>query len=609
MSLLMEALKKAEREKKEAAKRLKEAQEKSGEHFKLEEETQLTNETEATPADGTEIVESNENVDLSATQDARIIDELEEEQLPAALPESSETYETNIDTPIEYDAGSVAESEQDDEGTVEYDTSALSLQDIKSDTLDHPVVEDEDEAKFDDELRSETEEISQVSQLESLSLEDDSSSSFESTNVDQEKKDTTHTLSGSSTSRSIVSAAQLVKDMGIGREVPTPVAAQTVFSAVSRNSERRLFMEWVVFLGLVTVIIIAAGMFYYLKVTPLAPNISSPTVAKGIESETTPRINVEVPENITKPDLSGKIITMDNPGPDTSVNDSEQVVATVETDTTPSTQAGDVTGENRASEQIASDKEAEPETTNTEKEKITDTNKVVARANSTPDNTAVQGHQALPEEITIKPGDIAITRSKSTPQVDRQIADAYAAYQSGNFTVADNLYQKALDRNPESRDALLGKGAVAYQMKNMPVAFENYLKVLKLFPQDVIARSALINMQGKNVPDESESLLKEMIAKDTSEPQLYFLLGNLYARQSRWADAQQAFFDAYRLKNDNADYAYNLAVSLDHLDQQKAALDYYKIALDQADKSRVTFNTSSVINRISSLSTIINQTR
>ncbi|MEE9551961.1 MAG: hypothetical protein V3V89_02845, partial [Gammaproteobacteria bacterium] len=87
-------------------------------------------------------------------------------------------------------------------------------------------------------------------------------------------------------------------------------------------------------------------------------------------------------------------------------------------------------------------------------------------------------------------------------------------------------------------------------------------------------------------------------------PFLYFTLGNLYANQSRWADAQQAFFDAYRLATNNSDYAYNLAVSLEHIGQNSTALDYYNVALELADDSRVNFNTATVIARIDALSDI-----
>ena len=65
-----------------------------------------------------------------------------------------------------------------------------------------------------------------------------------------------------------------------------------------------------------------------------------------------------------------------------------------------------------------------------------------------------------------------------------------------------------------------------------------------------------------------------------------FALGNLYARQNRWNEAQNAYFDALlRAKSAgggpiNPDYAYNLAVSLERINQLQAALEYYREAAE-----------------------------
>ena len=55
--------------------------------------------------------------------------------------------------------------------------------------------------------------------------------------------------------------------------------------------------------------------------------------------------------------------------------------------------------------------------------------------------------------------------------------------------------------------------------------------------------------------------------------------------QGRWPDAQTAFFDAVSNEPTNADYAYNLAVSLDQLGQAGPAAAYYQRALDLATAS------------------------
>jgi uncharacterized protein HemY len=89
--------------------------------------------------------------------------------------------------------------------------------------------------------------------------------------------------------------------------------------------------------------------------------------------------------------------------------------------------------------------------------------------------------------------------------------------------------------------------------------------------------------------------------ENPEQPSLYFTLGRLYATQARWAEAQQAFFDAYRLDSANPDYAYNLAVSLDRLEQVQSALDYYNVALGLATGTPAGFDPSAVTERIQTL--------
>ena len=60
----------------------------------------------------------------------------------------------------------------------------------------------------------------------------------------------------------------------------------------------------------------------------------------------------------------------------------------------------------------------------------------------------------------------------------------------------------------------------------------------------------------------------------------------MYAEQNRWGDAQTAYFEAFRIAPGNADYAFNLAVSLDRLHQSQAALGYYEKALNLGGNPR-----------------------
>jgi uncharacterized protein HemY len=80
-----------------------------------------------------------------------------------------------------------------------------------------------------------------------------------------------------------------------------------------------------------------------------------------------------------------------------------------------------------------------------------------------------------------------------------------------------------------------------------------------------------------------------------------FALGNLYAGQGRWHEAQQAYFRAYSGEPDNPDYQFNLAVSLDQLRQPRLAAQYYQGALKAAETRHAAFDRTQAATRLREL--------
>jgi len=210
------------------------------------------------------------------------------------------------------------------------------------------------------------------------------------------------------------------------------------------------------------------------------------------------------------------------------------------------------------------------------------------------------------ETVVIKTNEakgISVRRQPATVvPVDPTLMQAYKALQQGDLAQARNLYQQVLLAEPRSIDALLGLGAIAWKEGRIEEAGQRYQRVLELEPRNPYAQAGLIAIIGGADPQASESRLRQLIAREPSAF-LYFTLGNLYADQGQWPGAEQAYFQAFQLQPDNPDYAFNVAVGLEHIGQIRPALDYYRKALELSfRKGRANFDQNLVIQRVGQLS-------
>jgi tetratricopeptide (TPR) repeat protein len=202
------------------------------------------------------------------------------------------------------------------------------------------------------------------------------------------------------------------------------------------------------------------------------------------------------------------------------------------------------------------------------------------------------------------PSGMRISRDKPASSIDPGVAAGYAALSEGNVEAAREAYARALAADPASRDALFGMAVVAQRSGQNDVAEGLYRRVLELYPREPYATAQLSALRKGTDPAATESRVKAMIA-DTREAgagaPLQFALGNQLASQGRWAEAQQAYFDALAGDPDNPDYCYNLAVALDQIHQPKLARDHYARALDMAAKRRPAFDLNRAKARLDQL--------
>lgn len=194
--------------------------------------------------------------------------------------------------------------------------------------------------------------------------------------------------------------------------------------------------------------------------------------------------------------------------------------------------------------------------------------------------------------------DSPVRLSKNQPKSNPTLERAYDSLQAGRLEEAQRGYEQVLRSDAKSTDALLGLATIAALQGQTERAQAYYLNALESDPNDATAQAGVINTRGQADPGQSESRLKIALASQPDSPALHFALGNVYARQLRWSEAQQAYFRAYSTEPDNADFIFNLAVSLDHLRQNKLAAQYYQMALNASGAANTSFDRIQVKNRV-----------
>ena len=374
-----------------------------------------------------------------------------------------------------------------------------------------------------------------------------------------------------------VSALELARDLGEENQ-PTPVAAQTVFTATATRQAQFRY-KWPAIIGIGLVVVVAGSIVLYQAVTPEVNDIPERQLVGDLELTHPPVVQTHLPASPPTVPLSAE-----------AAQHTTQIKPAETPETATPAPAGSVVETAPKSPGGGDDQER----------------RAAGIARVPPVKVAEESGKQPPVERTEKaPATelVKISRSKAMDPRGKVLDDAYAAFQNGDMRGARNEYEQALKLFPDNRDALLGLGAIAMKEGDLARGYEIYSRLYKLNPRDPVARAVLVNMDNQTDPVSRETVLKQMINDHPEEAFLYFALGNVYAAQSRWSEAQQEFFNAYSKDSSNPDYALNLAVSLDHIGQYRTALNYYNTALKLADNKSSGFDSAAIIARIHTLTT------
>ncbi len=224
----------------------------------------------------------------------------------------------------------------------------------------------------------------------------------------------------------------------------------------------------------------------------------------------------------------------------------------------------------------------------------TPADELVAAKTAAPTRRAV-----APAELVEPEGPVRVTRAPL--KVNPALMRGFEAFNRGDLALAQTEYERAQKSDPRNADVLHGLAAIATRQGRHDQAEWLYRQIAEADPQDTVAASALINARAQMDPGAAESRLKTLAAAQPELAAPHFALGNLYARLGRWNEAQQAYFRAYGAEGDNPDILYNLAVSLEHMRQNKLAAQYYALAIAAAQTRPAGFDKTQAAARLATL--------
>jgi Tfp pilus assembly protein PilF len=196
-------------------------------------------------------------------------------------------------------------------------------------------------------------------------------------------------------------------------------------------------------------------------------------------------------------------------------------------------------------------------------------------------------------------GDVRFFRANAqAEQIAALLQTAWTAAASQRTAEARRAYDEVLRLDRNNVDAWIGVATIAAREGESANAERAFRRVLDIDPNDSTARAGLVTLLGTSDAVAQESNYRNLLARDTSDPALHYALGNSLAAQGRWAEAQQAFFNAVAGDSGQPEYLHNLAVSLERLRQPQAALNYYRKALAAAASRPAAFDVQTIRARI-----------
>jgi tetratricopeptide (TPR) repeat protein len=201
--------------------------------------------------------------------------------------------------------------------------------------------------------------------------------------------------------------------------------------------------------------------------------------------------------------------------------------------------------------------------------------------------------QMLSPPISVARADALLSGVGNAVQV-RQIAkDAqdnvgagYNALLRGEYDTALGFYNRAIEKEPTSVLALLGRGAALQKLHRLDEARESYDKALKIDPENREALTNVTSIVAERAPAEALNTLLDLEKQYPGFSPIKAQIGLLYAKTGNMEQALDYLRRAVALTPDATMYQYNLALVLDHMNLREQAIAAYEHVLDAISNGR-----------------------
>lgn len=207
----------------------------------------------------------------------------------------------------------------------------------------------------------------------------------------------------------------------------------------------------------------------------------------------------------------------------------------------------------------------------------------------------------LSPPVSINRGDFALAGVGDAVQVRNVSQQAqnnagagYSALIRGEYDTALGFYDQALQQEPNSALALLGRGAALQKLGRLSEAQGAYDAVLRLDPKNREALTNLTAIVSERAPNEALARLVDLERQHPNFSPITAQIGLTHAKMGAMPQARDYLRRAVSLTPGAVMYHYNLALVLDHMQLSDQAARSYETVLAAMAGGRSAVGLSSV---------------